>query len=182
MRRALLPALLLLCGCGGPQLMLLDWEPRARLEQGRTCAVLATALEGPAWAWAEPASVASALTGHYRPPIPGLGARVAPPAAAPPDLAAALAQARDVLHVKGYRMAPEGATAADLVVLVSVSTGPDGRLVRAAVHVGGTLDEQFRPDLFSLAAVVPPDEDPPPTDELVGALLDFLPDHEDPAE
>lgn len=180
----LLPALLLplLAGCAGPQLMLLAWEPRAKPEQGTTCAVMATALQGPAWAWADPASVASNLTSHYRPPIPGLGERVAPAAAAPGELAQALAGARDVLHVKGYRLAPEGAPAADLVVLVSLSHGPDGRLVRAAVHVGGLLDERFRPDLFSLAAVVPPEADPVDPAELVAALLDLLPEREEPEE
>lgn len=162
--------------------MALAWEPRAKLEQRASFALLATALRGPAWAFAEPASVASALAGHYRPPLPGLGGRIAPPSAAPGELAPALRQARLELEARGYRLAPEGAREADLVLLVSLSATPDGRLQRAAVHLGGPLDDRFRPDLVGLAAVVPqgPDACPVRAEELIAALLELVPEREAP--
>lgn len=180
--RALALVLLLAGCCTGPEAMLLAWEPRAKLERRETFALLATVMSGQAWAFADPASVASAVAGQYRPP--GAGERVDPVTAAPEPLGRALGTARRQLESLGYRLAPEGSTRADMVVLVSLSTHPDGRLARVAYHVGGELDARFRPDLLGVAAVMRDVPDPceVSAEDLVGALLELLPEREPPED
>lgn len=180
MNRLALALLGLLAGCcTPPEAMLLAYEPRGKLEKRESFALLATVASGQAWAFAEPATVASALAAHYRPP--GAGERVEPVLAAPEPLARSLARARSSLEALGYRLAPAGASTADMVLLLSLSTHPDGRLARVAFHLGGELDGLYRPDLLGVAAVMRDVPDPceVSAEDLVEALLAILPEREE---
>jgi hypothetical protein len=165
-----------------------DLDTRAKLERRRRFAVLATSLapDGP-WAWAEPASVAAVHSDVYRPrpldaALDDLPPRpVAPLRDAPEPLQRALLAAREALRARGYEAATEAEGAdADLVCLVSLTRGDDGRVRKVAVQVGGPLDDRFKPDLAALDATL---DDDASCDEdaadLVRHLVEALPERED---
>lgn len=186
MRRAalLLVSCALLAGCSCARYRLLELDSRAKIEERRRFAVLATRLvEGDGFA--DPVAAGQRLAEHYR-PQPGADPwPVHPIADAPPDLREALVVARAVLLEKGYEPArPDDVAAPDLVVLVSVSRAErDGALRRVSVTLGGPLDDRFDRALASLDATLPDDGGcDVAVADVVRDLVGALPERAEPAQ
>ncbi len=183
MRRAfLLACCALLAGCcTGPSYMALAYNPRIELEQRRTFALVAPVLSDTAvWAYGTPAQRIAAREDAYRPgPTRGPQRGVGALSEAPSDVVAALEQVKRTLTELGYRPFAAGGPAGgqeDFIVSVALSWHDDGRLARAAVHVGAELDGRFDPHAISLAAVLAENDSCPVTaSELTGELVSFFP-------
>ena len=181
--RTLLGLVLVVGGCcGGPELQVLSFEPRAEVELRRTFVVLGAVLDSPAaWGYATSPELAVAFEAAYRPEITrGRSAdRLGSADEAPPLLAKALAAAERGLVALGYTPAVAG-DAVDLVCLVGV-TGEAGAPTRVGVHLGGELDGRFEPFLIGVAAQLPREDPCEITVEaLVAELVEIYPEHEDP--
>ncbi len=179
MRSALFLALLaLLPGCCELTWQGLANDPRAKLERRARFAVLATTQSDPdGWAWCDPPGVVAPLTSEYR-SVAAVGSEVLPTARAPVVVAEALAAAREELVALGY--APAGAPGEpDLVLLVTITTHPDGSPARVSIHAGGPVDGAFRRDLVGLSAVLPSKNACPVVlSDLVRDLVRSLPERE----
>lgn len=150
----LLAAAALATGCCELTWQALANDPRARLERRARFVVLATTQRDPAgWAWCDPPELARPLEAEYR-SVAAVGSEVLPVARAPVAVAEALAAAREELAGLGY-VAATSSGQADLVLLVTLTTHPDGSPARVAIHAGGPVDGQFRRDLVGLSAVLP---------------------------
>lgn len=178
MTRALLVStILLLSGCSCVRYRVVDLDVRAKLDERRRFVVLATRLvEGDAFA--DLPAAALALEARYRPgAAPGQAPWVVRPIEqAPEPLRACLRAAREELLESGYwaATAAEGQDAPDLVVLVSLTTSAAGELTRAAVDVGGPIDDEFERVLVSIDATLDEGCDAV-AEELVRELVGALP-------
>lgn len=177
--RWLLLLVLLATGCCELTWQGLASHPRAKLERRARFVVFATTQSDPdGWAWCDPPELVAPLTSEYR-SVAAVGSEVLPTAKAPVVVAEALAAAREELSGLGY--APATAPGeADLVLLVTLTTHPDGSPARVAIHVGGPVDGAFRRDLLGLSAVLPrTDACPARTSDLVRDLVRGIPARED---
>lgn len=180
--RRLLALLLALTGCCELTWQGLANDPRAKLERRSRFVVFATTHGDPdGWAWSDAPDVVRPLEVEYR-SVAAVGSEVLPAARAPVVVAEALAAARDELAGLGYVAAVDSGQA-DLVLLVTLTTHPDGSPARVSIHAGGPVDGQFRRDLVGLSAVLPPASGGDacrvtPTD-LVRDLVRALPPRED---
>jgi hypothetical protein len=183
--RRLVPLLLALTGCCELTWQGLANDPRARLERRARFAVLATTQGDPeGWGWCDPPEVARPLEAEYR-SVAAVGSEVLPASRAPVVVAEALAAARDELAELGY-VAAVASGQADLVLLVTLTTHPDGSPARVSIHAGGPVDGQFRRDLVGLSAVLPPASSGEAcqvtASDLVRDLVRALPRREDEGE
>ncbi len=171
--------LLLLPGCCELTWQGLANDPRAKLERRARFVVLATTQRDPdGWAWCDPPELVAPLTSEYR-SVAAVGTEVLPVAKAPVVVAEALAAAREELAALGYAPATTPLEA-DLVLLVTITTHPDGSPARVSIHAGGPVDGVFRRDLLGLSAVLPRTNACPVTaSDLVRDLVRGLPARED---
>ncbi len=177
--RLLLALPILATGCCELTWQGLANDPRAKLEQRARFVVLATNQRDPdGWAWCDPPELVAPLTSEYR-SVAAVGSEVLPVAKAPVVVAEALAAAREELVTLGYAPATTPLEA-DLVLLVTITTHPDGSPARVSIHAGGPVDGVFRRDLLGLSAVLPKaNACPVRTSDLVRDLVRALPARED---